>query len=275
MIRQKLTFLFLLIFSLMFFLVPCPLTPVPCPLTHAAVPHLINYQGKLTDKDSKPVSDGVYAITFSIYDSESAGSLLWTETQQVSLQKGVFSVLLGGVTNLNIPFDKDYWLELKVKDEVMSPRQRIASVGYAVRAETVENAQNADKVDGCDAGTSADNVLKLTDTGKIPSSAFKLYDSGWFYISTGQGVTLTHNLGTTKMITRLYFSTNSSGSDMMEVGEREGLDGDKRAGQIIDITSTTFRAQAAHQAVTYSLKNDGGEVSPQSGYYRVVAIALE
>ncbi len=105
---------------------------------YAAVPHLINYQGRLTDKDAKPL-DGSYSIAFRIYDAESAGNLLWEETQAgVVVQKGIFSILLGSVKDLNLAFDKPYWLEIKVGSEVMSPRQRISSVGYAITAESAE-----------------------------------------------------------------------------------------------------------------------------------------
>jgi len=50
--------------------------------SYAAVPHLINYQGRLTDKDSKPL-EGSYAITFKIFGAENAGTQLWEETQTV------------------------------------------------------------------------------------------------------------------------------------------------------------------------------------------------
>ena len=96
----------------------------------ADIPHLINYQGKLTDKDNKPI-EGTHAITFRIYDAETSGTLLWEETQSVTIQKGIFSVMLGGVTALNLAFDKPYWLEIKVDNEVMSPRQRMAAAPYA------------------------------------------------------------------------------------------------------------------------------------------------
>jgi len=246
-------------------------------VSYAEIPRLLNYQGKLTDQQNKPVTDGTYSVTFMIYDVETAGVPLWTETQQVTVSKGIFSVLLGGVTPLNLAFDKAYFLEIKVGTEVMSPRQRIASAAYAFRADAANQAQNADKINNIQASQTpeANKLIALNSNAKLPGAVLKTYDSGWFPISTGQGVTLTHNLGTTKMITRLYFSTTSGGSDMMEVGEREGLDGDKRAGQIINVTTATFRAQAATSAVTYSLRSDGGEVSPQSGYYRVVALALE
>ena len=104
----------------------------------AAVPHLINYQGKLTDTGGVPL-EGSYGLTFRIYDAETGGNLLWEETQNgVVVQKGVFSVLLGSVTNLGLSFDKAYFLEIKVGSEVMSPRQRITSAGYAIRAESLD-----------------------------------------------------------------------------------------------------------------------------------------
>ncbi len=153
----------------------------------ADIPHLINYQGKLTDKDNKPVIDGTYPVTFRIYDSETAGSLLWEETQSITAQKGVFSVLLGGVTNLDLSFDKPYFLEIKVKDEVLSPRQRIASVGYAYRAENANQAQNATTVDAIGVSTTpaANKILPLDSNAKLSASVLKIYDSGWFSVANG------------------------------------------------------------------------------------------
>ncbi len=106
---------------------------------HAAIPRLINYQGRVTDTQGTPLT-GSYSVTFRIYDAESAGNLLWEETHAgLVLDKGMFSVLLGSVTALNIPFDKSYFLEIKVGNEVMSPRQQIASSAYAMRAENTDS----------------------------------------------------------------------------------------------------------------------------------------
>ncbi len=108
---------------------------------YAAVPHLINYQGRLTDTSGVPLN-GSYSITFRIYDAETTGTMLWEETQaSVVVQKGIFSVLLGSVTNLGLAFDIPYFLEIKVGTEVMTPRQRITSAGYAITAENAEKAK--------------------------------------------------------------------------------------------------------------------------------------
>lgn len=118
------------------------------PTANAAVPHLLNYQGRLTDSSGVPLN-GAYSLTFRIYDAETTGNLLWEESQPgVVIQKGVFAVLLGSVTNLNLPFDKPYFLEIKVGNEVMSPRQRITSAGYAIRAEKADAAEGTIKATG-------------------------------------------------------------------------------------------------------------------------------
>lgn len=115
-------------------------------VVNAEVPHLINYQGKLTDINNAPL-EGSHVLTFRIYDAETSGSLLWQETQAVLMQKGIFNVLLGAVTNLNLPFDAPYFLEIVVGGEVMAPRQRITSTGYAIRAEKADLATQARTVE--------------------------------------------------------------------------------------------------------------------------------
>jgi hypothetical protein len=148
-------------------------------LAHAAVPHLLNYQGKLTDEDGKPL-DGAYAITFRIYDAEAGGTLLWQETQPgIAVQKGLFSVLLGSITSLNLAFDKPYYLEIQVANEIMTPRQKISSVGYAIRAEKAEKAEVVEqpkvKADATD--TTAGYLLDKVDGSsiKVDTNIHKLY----------------------------------------------------------------------------------------------------
>ena len=66
------------------------------------VPHLLNYQGVLNDKDGKPILNEVYQMTFGIYDSTADGTKLWSETQIVHVRGGLFNVLLGSVNSIPI-----------------------------------------------------------------------------------------------------------------------------------------------------------------------------
>ncbi len=106
----------------------------------AQVPHLIRFQGKVTDTAGAPLS-GDYNITFRVYDAALGGTLLWSETQSaVPVNNGIFTVLLGNVSSLDLAFDAPYWLSMEVNsDGEMSPRQQITSVGYAYRAEVADS----------------------------------------------------------------------------------------------------------------------------------------
>ncbi|HUT54633.1 MAG TPA: putative metal-binding motif-containing protein [bacterium] len=100
-----------------------------------SVPGLINYQGRLMDADDKPVT-GTRSMHFSVLDSGTVGlgSVLWGETQTVTVQGGLYNVLLGSVTPLgpSVFSGPNRWLEVKVAGEAMAPRQRLASVPYAL-----------------------------------------------------------------------------------------------------------------------------------------------
>jgi len=138
--------------------------------SYAAVPHLINYQGRLTDTSGVPLN-GTYDLTFRIYDAEAAGNLLWQETHSaVLIQKGIFSILLGSVTSLDLPFDKVYFLEIKVGSEVMSPRQRITSAGYAIRAEKAEDANTISNF-SVSTTPAPNSLLVLDSNGRLPASS--------------------------------------------------------------------------------------------------------
>jgi hypothetical protein len=102
----------------------------------AAFPHVINYQGILRDAAGKAVADGPYSVTFRFYDDQAAGNKLWEETQSITTKSGLFNALLG--STIDVPdtvFANDSWLGTVVgTDPEMSPRTRVASVGYAYKA---------------------------------------------------------------------------------------------------------------------------------------------
>ena len=137
MIKSKFRCQVLVLFFLIF----------PC-VIYSQIPQLINYQGLLTDPATGDKLNGTYSMTFSIYSTETGGTALWTETQDVTVQNGLFSVLLGSVKPLpmNLFDDTNRYLGVKVgTDAEMTPRKHLVSVGYAF------NAYQSDKLDGKDA----------------------------------------------------------------------------------------------------------------------------
>lgn len=110
-----------------------------------AIPRIFNYQGKLTDSTGAGINDTV-DVEFRLYGVESGGSPLWVEPhsggQGVRVRNGLFSVELGGLVPFpdSVDFSAQYWLEVVVDGEVLSPRERLVAVPYSLRAQTVERA---------------------------------------------------------------------------------------------------------------------------------------
>lgn len=57
------------------------------------------YKGKLLDDTGKPVS-GIFPLTFRLHPSLKARNALWTETLWVAVDRGVYTVALGGTKPL-------------------------------------------------------------------------------------------------------------------------------------------------------------------------------
>ena len=102
-------------------------------IVDAEVPQTLNYQGVLTDSEGSAVADGSYSITFRIYGPSPGTLPLWTETNSVTVSKGIFSVTLGESVPLNLPFDEQYYLGMAIEGETeLSPRVPLASSAYSL-----------------------------------------------------------------------------------------------------------------------------------------------
>ena len=139
-----------------------------------AVPGVINYQGKLTNT-SDCVLTGDYQIHFSLYCAETGGTASWGEEQSVSVDQGIFSVPLGKVTPLPVSlFDGDnLYLEMAIQNpetgvpEILSPRQRLTSTAYAMKADHAATAVTA--VTAATAAT-ADTAVTAANAGHAVSA---------------------------------------------------------------------------------------------------------
>jgi len=130
-------------------------------LSAQTVPEFLNYQGTVTDSVGLGLGDDAplnRKVLFRVYDAATAGGLIWTEEQTVTISKGEFSVLLGqGIqflseshASLLTVFGEgatDRYLEITVdngddtlnaSDLPIAPRQRITSTAYSFRAGTAD-----------------------------------------------------------------------------------------------------------------------------------------
>lgn len=97
----------------------------------AAIPNLLNIQGKLTDINDEPKT-GEFTFIFGIYNISTGGTPLWSETKKLNITNaGYFSTLLGSTTTLNLTFDQQYYLEINADGQTLLPRYTIGSTAYA------------------------------------------------------------------------------------------------------------------------------------------------
>jgi hypothetical protein len=99
------------------------------------VPPSINYQGYLTKSDGTPVTAPVN-MSFSLYSTATGKSPLWTELHTaVPVNNGIYSVVLGSTTPIDVSLNANYFLGTQVgTDPEMTPRQPLTSVPFALRA---------------------------------------------------------------------------------------------------------------------------------------------
>ena len=112
-------------------------------VVYAAIPPMINYQGKLLKPDGTAAADGTYAMTFAIYPVATGGVAVWSEPNpSVQVKKGLFSVLLGSLNPLtaySLDGPERYFGVTVGTDAEMTPRQQITAVAYAFKAAVADN----------------------------------------------------------------------------------------------------------------------------------------
>jgi len=111
------------------------------------IPQTINYQGVLKDASGNIVPNGNYNIVFSIYNTATGGTALWSETKILSIEEGIFSTQLGSIIPITLPFEESYWLGVSVEGTELSTRIAFTSVPYSRMSLTVpDNSLTASKI---------------------------------------------------------------------------------------------------------------------------------
>jgi hypothetical protein len=122
---------------------------IEAPIASATVPGEVNYQGLLLDDLGTPVN-GARDFEFRLFDVESGGSALWTESHDsIAVVDGVYDVTLGSIVPIptaSLSLGALY-LEAAVDAETLSPRQRLLAVPYALRAAVAEETENVSGIE--------------------------------------------------------------------------------------------------------------------------------
>ncbi len=99
-----------------------------------AVPNALNYQGQLFLNGSP--TTGPVTIVFRMFDVPTGGTALWSETDNVTVNNGLFHSILGDGTAFptNLFTAQVPWLEMEVNGNVLASRIQFQSVPYALNA---------------------------------------------------------------------------------------------------------------------------------------------
>ncbi len=148
----------------------------------------LHYQARLTDPVTDVPREGVFAMTFQLYDSPVGGVVLWTETKDVTVEKGLFNTLLGDTVSLptNIFDGRDLWLGITVgSDTEAAPRQPIIPGAYALHADDADTLDSMDSTDFADASHAHDgtDISGVVNESTIPDAI--AWDSEVLPIVTG------------------------------------------------------------------------------------------
>ena len=170
----------------------------------------INYQGKLTASSSVAVADGTYSMVFRLYTVQSGGTNIWSETQDVEVQNGLFSVMLGTSTSLaSVDFSQTLYLGVNIEaDGEMTPRKILGAVPAAFEANNATTFDNLATTSFLRSDQDDTASGLLTFTGGFISSASSTIDR----LTTGTTTVTTLDIGG-ELITSLTGTglTNTSG----------------------------------------------------------------
>ena len=101
----------------------------------AQVPQLINYQGRLLDGTN--LVNGLVGLTLRLYNAPAAGTLVYADSNQVTVADGLYATQIGDGTvagDLDLALtNAQVWLEAEVNGTVLTPRERWVAVAYARR----------------------------------------------------------------------------------------------------------------------------------------------
>jgi hypothetical protein len=189
------------------------------------IPETINYQGLLKDTSGVVVPNGNYSITFKLYDSESGGTELWSETKLVYVIDGIVNTRLGNLTSIPASiFAGMTWLGITIETGIeLTPRIALSSVPYSFMSINVPDSSITEtKIANAQVVKSLNGIMD--DVSLVAGTNITLTPSGNnITISSTGGASGIGGNGTTNYLSKFTGTTSISNSVFYETEGKIGL----------------------------------------------------
>ena len=225
----------------------------------------ISYQGVLQNNGANV--NGTDTLKILIYTAQTGGSPIYSETQTVPVQNGIFNMAIGSVTPLlpSLDFTKQYYLAVSVNDAPeLSPRSEVGFAPYAFRALNADTASYATNAANATNATRAS--IANTVSGGVVTSVNGFY--GALTLSGTNGITIANSVGNLTIGNNGVQSVNTAGGKLTLVGSGGTTIAD--TGTTITIHSATFTGGTGIQAV----QNSDSSITITSGSGPIATISL-
>jgi hypothetical protein len=233
------------LFTILIFI---PLLFISAQYTWSQVPKTISYQGILTQSNGAVVSNGNYSITFNLYAESSNGTILWSETQNVGVEKGIFNVILGSKSPIALPFDMQYYLGITVGSGTeMTPRIQLTSSAYSFHSSIADSLNGKSKI-------TSGNIA----SGQVVKSINNLKDSVTIIAGTNVSITPSGNT--------LTIASSGGGGTITGITAGTGIDVEGTSGNVTINAAVPFiLSGSSSQAIISGTNSNSSSFS--SGVY--------
>jgi hypothetical protein len=145
----------------------------------AQAPALINYQGRLLNGTN--LVNGNVGLSLRLFNAASGGTTLYEDSNNVTVVDGLYSTYIGDNTTTgdlqSALANTQVWLQVVANGVALSPRERIASVAYALYAQNSGGLANG-SITSAMLADGAVTANKIEQFANVPGAGALVKDPG-------------------------------------------------------------------------------------------------